>query len=154
MSAERQVSLMQAAFDYAVEYVHERKQFGQPVGSFQLMQGTFKSRSHMRLCPLTRAVSPAKIADMYTKLNASRSYVYAVAKACDQGKVSRRVSANLFPHGVPEIAEHQSSVGLRRGHPVLVRQSGGSCSRCHAMSGRKWLHQRSVQQLLNLPSLA
>ncbi|KAG6854731.1 hypothetical protein C0991_002444 [Blastosporella zonata] len=56
------LGLMQAAFDDAVEYVHERKQFGQPVGTFQLMQ--------------------AKISDMYTKLNASRSYVYAVARAC------------------------------------------------------------------------
>lgn len=65
------ISLMQAAFDYAVEYVHQRKQFGQPVGTFQLMQ--------------------AKIADMYTKINASRSYVYAVARACDRGHISRRV---------------------------------------------------------------
>lgn len=62
---------MQAAFDYAVTYVHERKQFGQPVGTFQLMQG--------------------KIADMYVAMNASRSYVYAVARACDAGHVSRRV---------------------------------------------------------------
>ena len=65
--------LMQAAFDYAAEYVHDREQFGQPVGAFQLMQG--------------------KIADMYTSMNASRSYVYAVARACDAGHVSRRVRA-------------------------------------------------------------
>ncbi|KAJ2983407.1 hypothetical protein NUW54_g10639 [Trametes sanguinea] len=54
------------AFDIAVEYVHDRKQFGQPVGEFQLMQG--------------------KIADMYTKLNASRSYVYAVARAATRAR--------------------------------------------------------------------
>jgi isovaleryl-CoA dehydrogenase len=80
---------MQSAFDYAVEYVHDRKQFGQPVGTFQLMQG--KSRF---CCQYAEAnlYPPAKIADMYTKLNASRSYVYAVARACDKGKISRRVS--------------------------------------------------------------
>lgn len=63
---------MQSAFDYAVDYMHQRKQFGQRIGEFQLMQ--------------------AKIADMYTKLSASRSYVYAVGRACDRGEVSRRVS--------------------------------------------------------------
>ncbi|KAJ7217063.1 acyl-CoA dehydrogenase NM domain-like protein [Mycena pura] len=70
------LGLMQAAFDHAVEYVHERKQFGQPIGSFQLMQG--------------------KIADMYTNLNASRSYVYAVGRACDLGKISRRDCAGAI----------------------------------------------------------
>jgi len=70
------LGLMQAAFDYAVRYVHERKQFGYPVGTFQLMQG--------------------KIADMYTKLYASRSYVYAVARACDRGKVSRKNCAGAI----------------------------------------------------------
>ena len=92
---------MQAAFDYAVEYVHDRKQFGQPVGTFQLMQGqsssacVLSSRLDSWLCVVMRPTG--KIADMYTKLNASRSYVYAVAKACDQGKVSRRVSAAAVP---------------------------------------------------------
>jgi len=70
------LGLMQAAFDEAVEYVHDRKQFGQPIGTFQLMQ--------------------AKIADMYTKLNASRAYVYAVAKACDRGQISRRDCAGAI----------------------------------------------------------
>ncbi|PIL24280.1 hypothetical protein GSI_14033 [Ganoderma sinense ZZ0214-1] len=79
------LGLMQAAFDYAVEYVHDRKQFGQPVGEFQLMQG--------------------KIADMYTKLNASRSYVYAVAKACDQGKVSRRDCAGAILYSSDRAVE-------------------------------------------------
>ena len=81
---------MQAAFDHAVEYVHERKQFGQPVGTFQLMQGEpLDNRlDSINLSPF----SSGKIADMYTKLYASRSYVYAVARACDRGKVSRKVS--------------------------------------------------------------
>ncbi|EFP91308.1 isovaleryl-CoA dehydrogenase [Puccinia graminis f. sp. tritici CRL 75-36-700-3] len=70
------LGLMQAAFDVALPYVHERKQFGKPIGTFQLLQG--------------------KIADMYTKLNASRSYVYAVGRACDLGKVSRRDCAGAI----------------------------------------------------------
>ncbi|TFK54666.1 acyl-CoA dehydrogenase NM domain-like protein [Heliocybe sulcata] len=79
------LGIMQAAFDYAVEYIHDRKQFGQPVGTFQLMQ--------------------AKIADMYTKLNASRSYVYAVARACDQGKVSRRDCAGAILYSTERSIE-------------------------------------------------
>lgn len=83
---------MQAAFDYAVEYIHNRKQFGQPVGTFQLMQG--KSACSRIMCFFSSYSEPsaAKIADMYTKLNASRSYVYSVARACDRGRISRRVS--------------------------------------------------------------
>ncbi|KAG6862045.1 hypothetical protein C0995_007175 [Termitomyces sp. Mi166 len=79
------LGLMQAAFDEAVEYVHDRKQFGQPVGTFQLMQ--------------------AKIADMYTKLNASRSYVYAVARACDRGNVSRRDCAGAILYSTEKAVE-------------------------------------------------
>lgn len=79
------LGLMQSAFDYAVEYVHDRKQFGQPVGTFQLMQ--------------------AKIADMYTKLNASRSYVYAVARACDKGKISRRDCAGAILYSTEKAVE-------------------------------------------------
>src|SRR5216684_271952 len=59
------IGIMQACMDVVLPYVHERKQFGQPIGGFQLVQG--------------------KIADMYTTMNASRAYVYAVAKACDRG---------------------------------------------------------------------
>ncbi|KDQ61126.1 hypothetical protein JAAARDRAFT_152193 [Jaapia argillacea MUCL 33604] len=79
------LGLAQAAFDYAVEYVHDRKQFGQPVGTFQLMQ--------------------AKIADMYTSLNASRSYVYAVARACDNGQVSRRDCAGAILYSTEKSIE-------------------------------------------------
>ncbi|KAL4248805.1 acyl-CoA dehydrogenase family protein [Abortiporus biennis] len=79
------LGLMQAAFDYAVEYVHDRKQFGVPVGTFQLMQG--------------------KIADMYTNLNASRSYVYAVARACDSGKISRRDCAGAILYSTEKSIE-------------------------------------------------
>ncbi|MFZ0497763.1 MAG: isovaleryl-CoA dehydrogenase [Steroidobacteraceae bacterium] len=67
------LGLMAAALDLVLPYVHERKQFGQPIGTFELMQ--------------------AKVADMYTALGASRSYVYSVASACDTGKVKRRDAA-------------------------------------------------------------
>ncbi|EKM55308.1 uncharacterized protein PHACADRAFT_255837 [Phanerochaete carnosa HHB-10118-sp] len=79
------LGLMQAAFDYAVEYIHDRKQFNVPVGTFQLMQG--------------------KIADMYTKMNASRSYVYAVARACDSGKISRRDCAGVILYSSDRAVE-------------------------------------------------
>ena len=70
------LGLMQAAMDLVVPYVHERKQFGQPIGSFQLMQG--------------------KLADMYTTMNASKAYVYAVAQACDRGRTSRKDAAGAI----------------------------------------------------------
>ena len=72
------LGIMQAAFDYAIDYVHERRQFGQPIRTFQLMQG--------------------KIADMCMKLTASWSLVYIVGRACDSGHVSRRdcVGAILY----------------------------------------------------------
>ncbi|KIY71026.1 isovaleryl-CoA dehydrogenase [Cylindrobasidium torrendii FP15055 ss-10] len=79
------LGLMQAAFDYAVEYVHDRQQFGRPVGEFQLMQG--------------------KVADMYTKLNASRAYVYAVARACDAGKISRSDCAGAILYSTERSIE-------------------------------------------------
>jgi len=70
------VGLMQACLDVVLPYVHERKQFGQAIGEFQLMQ--------------------AKLADMYTTLNASRAYLYAVAQACDAGKPSRKDAAAVI----------------------------------------------------------
>jgi isovaleryl-CoA dehydrogenase len=63
------LGIMQACLDVVLPYVRERKQFGRPIGSFQLMQG--------------------KIADMYVALNSARAYVYAVARACDAGKATR-----------------------------------------------------------------
>jgi isovaleryl-CoA dehydrogenase len=70
------LGIMQACLDVVMPYVHERKQFGQPIGSFQLVQG--------------------KIADMYTTMNASRAYVYAVAKACDRGETTREDAAGAI----------------------------------------------------------
>lgn len=68
--------IMQACMDIVVPYVHERKQFGQAIGEFQLMQG--------------------KLADMYTTMNATKAYVYAVAKACDKGRTSRKDAAGAI----------------------------------------------------------
>ncbi|MCH9755888.1 MAG: isovaleryl-CoA dehydrogenase [Gammaproteobacteria bacterium] len=70
------VGIMQACLDLVLPYVHQRKQFNQPIGTFQLMQG--------------------KLADMYSDLNASRSYLYAVARACDAGQVTRKDSASVI----------------------------------------------------------
>ncbi|KZK96729.1 Acyl-CoA dehydrogenase [Pseudovibrio sp. Ad26] len=70
------LGIMAAAMDIVVPYIHERKQFGKAIGEFQLMQG--------------------KIADMYTLMNASRSYVYAVANACDRGETTRKDSAGCI----------------------------------------------------------
>ncbi|MER8375369.1 isovaleryl-CoA dehydrogenase [Mesorhizobium sp. M1406] len=67
------IGLMAACLDVAIPYVHERKQFGQAIGEFQLVQG--------------------KLADMYTTMNAARAYVYAVAAACDRGQTTRKDAA-------------------------------------------------------------
>lgn len=70
------VGIMQAAIDLVLPYSRERQQFGKPIGEFQLVQG--------------------KIADIYTAMNASRSYVYAVAKACDSGRITRQDAAGAI----------------------------------------------------------
>ncbi len=70
------LGIMRACMDVVLPYVHERKQFGQAIGEFQLMQG--------------------KIADMYTTMNAARAYVYAVAKACDRGQTTRKDAAGAI----------------------------------------------------------
>jgi isovaleryl-CoA dehydrogenase len=70
------LGIMQACMDVVLPYVHERKQFGQPIGEFQLMQG--------------------KLADMYTTLTACRAYVYAVGQACDRGETARKDAAGAI----------------------------------------------------------
>jgi len=82
------VGLMQAACDVAWEYAHQRKQFGEPIGHFQLIQG--------------------KMADMYTTLNASRAYLYNAARACDQGHVSGKDCAGVILY----CAEKATQVAL------------------------------------------
>jgi isovaleryl-CoA dehydrogenase len=70
------LGIMQACLDVVLPYVHERRQFGQPIGEFQLVQG--------------------KVADMYVGLNACRAYVYAVARACDRGRTTREDAAGAI----------------------------------------------------------
>ena len=70
------LGIMQACLDIVLPYIHERRQFGQSIGEFQLMQG--------------------KIADMYTVMSAARSYVYTVAKACDRGRITRKDAAGAI----------------------------------------------------------
>jgi isovaleryl-CoA dehydrogenase len=70
------LGVMQACLDLVVPYIHDRKQFGQPIGEFQLIQ--------------------SKVADMYTGMNACKSYVYAVARACDRGQTTRKDAAGAI----------------------------------------------------------
>lgn len=70
------IGIMQACMDVVLPYVHERRQFDQPIGNFQLVQG--------------------KLADMYVRMNAARAYVYAVAKACDRGETTRKDAAGAI----------------------------------------------------------
>ena len=70
------LGIMDACMDVVVPYVHEREQFGQPIGTFELMQG--------------------KLADMYTTMNACKAYVYAVGKACDRGETTRKDAAGII----------------------------------------------------------
>jgi isovaleryl-CoA dehydrogenase len=79
------IGIMQACLDVVLPYVHERRQFGQPIGEFQLVQG--------------------KLADMYTTLNACRAYVYAVAKACDRGQTTRRDAAGAILYAAEKATQ-------------------------------------------------
>jgi isovaleryl-CoA dehydrogenase len=79
------LGIMQACLDLVLPYVHERKQFGQPIGSFQLMQ--------------------AKVADLYTTLNACRAYVYSVARACDRGQTTRFDAAGCILYAAERATE-------------------------------------------------
>ncbi len=79
------LGIMAAAMDVVMPYVHDRKQFGQPIGSFQLMQG--------------------KLADMYTTMNACRAYVYAVAAACDRGETTRKDAAGCILYAAEKATQ-------------------------------------------------
>jgi len=79
------LGLMAAALDVVLPYVHERKQFGEPIGRFQLVQG--------------------KLADMYVTMNAAKAYVYAVAKACDRGQTTREDAAGAILYAAERATE-------------------------------------------------
>jgi len=79
------LGIMQSCLDLVIPYLHERKQFGQAIGEFQLMQG--------------------KLADMYTSLNACRAYVYAVARACDRGQTTRKDAAGAILYAAEKATQ-------------------------------------------------
>jgi len=79
------VGIMASSMEVVVPYIHEREQFGKPIGTFQLMQG--------------------KIADMYTTMNACRSYVYSVARACDEGQTTRKDSAGCILYAAEKATQ-------------------------------------------------
>ncbi len=79
------LGIMRAAMDVVLPYVHERKQFGQPIGTFQLIQG--------------------KLADMYTTMNACRAYVYMVAQACDRGQTTRKDAAGAILYAAEKATQ-------------------------------------------------
>ena len=79
------LGIMQSALDTVLPYIHERQQFGQPIGEFQLVQG--------------------KVADMYTTLNACRAYVYAVAGACDRGETTRQDAAGCILYAAEKATQ-------------------------------------------------
>jgi isovaleryl-CoA dehydrogenase len=80
------LGLMAAALDLVLPYIHERRQFGQPVGTFELMQ--------------------AKVADMYASLNAARAYSYAIGRACDAGRCSRQDAAAAILFGADQATQN------------------------------------------------
>ncbi len=118
------LGIMQACIDLVLPYVHDRKQFGEPIGSFQLMQG--------------------KIADMYVTLSAARAYVYAVAKACDRGETARKDAAGAILYA----AEKGTWMALQAiqclgGNGYINDFSRGApAARCQALRDRR-RHQRN-----------
>ena len=114
--------LMQACCDVAFEYAHVRKQFGKAIGTFQLLQ--------------------AKMADMYTTLNACRSYLYTTARAVDNKIVSNKVGKAIFRTTESIV----SSVGLCWGDFVLCWKGDTIMFGWNSNSGWKWLYQRLSDQ--------
>ena len=109
------LGIMQACMDVCVPYIHERKQFGQAIGEFQLMQG--------------------KIADMYTTMNAAKAYVYAVAKSCDRGETTRKDAAGAILYAAEKATwmalEAIQVAGRQRLHQRLPH--GPAAARCQAV---------------------
>jgi isovaleryl-CoA dehydrogenase len=113
------LGIMQACLDVALPYVHERKQFGQPIGTFQLVQG--------------------KLADMYVTLNACKAYVYAVAKACDRGQTTREDAAGAILYAAEKATGWRSTrSSFWAGTATSTTTRRGACSgtRSSTRSGR------------------
>ena len=117
------LGIMQACIDVVLPYVHERKQFGQAIGSFQLVQG--------------------KLADMYVTMNACKAYVYAVAKACDRGETTREDAAGAILYAAEKAtqmrARRDPAAGRQRLHQRLP--DGAPAARRQALRDRRG-HER------------
>ncbi len=117
------IGIMQACMDVVMPYVHERKQFGQAIGEFQLVQG--------------------KIADMYVSMNATRAYVYAVAKACDRGQTTREDAAGAILYAAENATKMAlDAIQLLGGNGYINDYpTGRLLARCQALRDRR-RHQR------------
>ena len=117
------LGIMQAALDVVIPYVHDRKQFGQPIGTFQLVQG--------------------KLADMYVMMNACKSYVYQVAKACDRGETTREDAAGaiLLCCGASDQGRARRDPASRRQRLYQRLRDGSSVARRQALRDRR-RHER------------
>ena len=103
------IGIMQACMDIVLPYIHERKQFGKPIGTFQLMQG--------------------KLADMYVTLSTTRSYVYAVASACDRGETTRKDAAGCILYAAEKSTQMASDA---------IQMLGGMGYMNESATGRLW----------------
>jgi len=103
------IGIMQACLDVVLPYIHERKQFGKPIGTFQLMQG--------------------KLADMYVTLSTARSYVYAVAAACDRGETTRKDTAGCILYAAEKSTQMASDA---------IQMLGGMGYINESPTGRLW----------------
>ena len=113
------LGIMQACMDVVMPYVHEREQFGQPIGEFQLMQG--------------------KIADMYTTMNACKAYVYAVGRACDRGETARKDAAGaiLVRRGKGHLDGRRSDPGPGRQRLYQRIRDRQAVARCETLRDRR-----------------
>ena len=103
------VGIMQGCLDVVLPYIHERKQFGKPIGEFQLMQG--------------------KLADMYVSLSTARAYVYAVAAACDRGETTRKDAAGCILYAAEKATQMASDA---------IQMMGGMGYMNETPTGRMW----------------
>lgn len=103
------IGIMQACLDVVLPYIHERKQFGKPIGTFQLMQG--------------------KLADMYVKLSTARAYIYAVAAACDRGETARKDAAGCILYAGEQATQMASDA---------IQMLGGTGYMNDSPTGRLW----------------
>ena len=117
------LGIMQACMDVVMPYIHDRRQFGQPIGEFQLMQG--------------------KVADMYVAMNACKAYVYAVAGACDRGETTRKDAAGAILYAAENATRMAlDAIQVLGGNGYINDYPTGRLSaRCQALRDRR-RHER------------